>query len=121
MDDLFVVYRYLTHSRHTTDHQNPYNVAHRALDSYLDVEPEIAYYANRIRTTGGLTFEEAEKLTERIVAGFETGLNNYHGETLPAAIDFMKKYISLDDMPELIDACQQEQSRMQHEIEEEED
>lgn len=118
MDDLFVVYRYLTNSRHTTDHQNPYNIAHRTLDSYLEIERAIVYYANKIRTTGGLQWSEAEKLTEHILTGFETGLNNHHGEVLSAAINFMQKYISLDDIGDLIEACKHEQARMQHEEDE---
>ncbi|HZT98088.1 MAG TPA: hypothetical protein VFA10_00415 [Ktedonobacteraceae bacterium] len=118
MDDLFVVYRYLTNSRHTTDHQNPYTIAHRALDSYLEIECEIASYANKIHTTGGLQWSEAEKLTEHILTGFETGLNNHHGDVLSAAIHFMQKYLSLDDIGDLIEACKHEQARLQREEDE---
>ena len=117
MDDLFVVYRYLTNNRHMTDDQNPYTIAHRTLDSYLEIEREMAYYANVIRTTGGLDWDEAEQLTERLLAGFETGLNTYHGDVLRAAQSFMQKYISSGDIGELIEACKHEQARMQREEE----
>jgi hypothetical protein len=119
MDNLFIVYRYLALNRHRTNDDNPYNVAFRAFDSYVDMEREIAYYAGKINSTGGLMFEDAEKLTERLITGFETGLNNHHGATLATAIDFVKKYISLDDIGKLIEACQEEKARMIREEQEE--
>jgi cobyrinic acid a,c-diamide synthase len=112
MDDLFIVYRYLVLNRHRTNDDNPYNAAFRAFDSYVDMEREIAYYAGKISSMGGLDFEDAEKLTERLLTGFETGLNNHHGTTLATAIDFVKKYISLDDIGKLIEACHEEKARM---------
>lgn len=112
MDDLFVVYRYLALNRHRTNEDNPYNVAFQALDSYVDVEREIAYYASKIKSTGGLSWDEAKKLTERLLTGFETGLNRHHGTTLSTAIDFIQQYISLDDINKLIEACQEEKARM---------
>lgn len=112
MDDLFVVYRYLALNRHKTNEHNPYNVAFETFDAYVDIEREIAYYANKIRSTGGLGWDEAEKLSERILTGFETGLNRHHGTTLSTAIDFVQKYISLDDIGKLIEACQEEKARM---------
>ncbi|SRR5579884_115486 len=121
MDDLFVVYRYLTNSRHTTNHQNPYTSAHRTLDSYLEIEREIASYANKIRTTGGLQWSEAEKLTEQILTGFETGLNSHYGDVLSTATNFMQKYLSLDDIADLIEACKHEQARLQREEDEEDE
>lgn len=120
MDDLFVVYRYLALNRHKTDEDNPYSVAFETLDAYVDIEREIAYYANKIRSTGGLGWGEAKKLTERILTGFEIGLlSRHHGTTLSAAIDFMQKYISLDDIGLLIEACQKEKARMIREEDEE--
>src|SRR5712692_8270694 len=112
MDDLFVVYRYLALNRHRIDEHNPYNVAFETVDAYVDIEGEMAYYANKIRSTGGLNFDEAEKLTERLLIGFGTGLNRHHGTTLLATIDFVRKYISLDDIGKLIEACQEEKARM---------
>jgi hypothetical protein len=91
---------------------NQYNVAFKPFDSYVDIEREIAYYAGKIKSTGGLSWDEAEKLSERILTGFETGLNRHHGTTLSAAINFVQKYISLDDIGKLIEACQQEKARM---------
>src|ERR1022692_4852360 len=119
MDDLFVVYRYLALNRHRTNESNPYNVAFQAFDSYVDMEREIASFAGKIKATGGLGWEEAEKLTERLLTGFETGLNNHHDTTLAAAIDFVRKYISLDDIGKLIEACQEEKARMIREDDEE--
>jgi hypothetical protein len=121
MDDLFVVYRYLTNSRHTTDHQNPYNSAHRTFNSYLEIERELASYASKIRTAGGLQWSEAEKLTEHILTGFETGLNTHHGDVLSAAMNFMQKYLSFDEIGDLIEACKHEQARMQREEDEEDE
>ena len=119
MDDLFVVYRYLTLHRSRSDESNPYNVAFEALDDYINVEPEIAYYAKRIRETGGLDWSEAEKLTERILTGSETVLNRHYETTLSTAIAFVHKYISLDDIDMLIKACEREKARMIREEDEE--
>jgi hypothetical protein len=119
MDNLFTLYRYLATNRHLTDEQNPYTRAFFVLDSYLEIEREIASYADIIRSTGGLQWSEAEELTQRILTGFETGLNSHHGTTVSAAIDFMQKYISLDDIDDLIEACKHEQARMQREEDEE--
>jgi hypothetical protein len=112
MDDLFVVYRYLALNRHRTDESNPYNVAFHLFDDYVATEREIAFYADKIVSTGGLSWEEAEKFTERLLINFETGLNNHHGATLTTAIDFVKKYIALDEINKLIEACQEEKARM---------
>lgn len=109
MDDLFVVYRYLALNRHRTDEHNQYNVAFQTLNAYVDVEREIAYYADKIKSTGGLGRDEAEKLTERILTGFEAGLNRHHGTPLSTAIDFIRRYISLDDIDKLIEVCQEEE------------
>ncbi len=116
MDNLFVVYRYLALNRHKTDERNPYNVAFDVLNSYADIEREIAYYANKISSTGGLSFDEVEKLTERLLTGFEIGRIG-HDTPLLAAIDFVQKYITYisldgDDIDKLIEACQQEKARM---------
>ena len=119
MDDLFVVYRYLALNRHRTNESNPYNVAFQAFDSYVYMEREIATYAGKIKSTGGLSWEEAEKLTEQLLTGSETVLNNHHDTTLAAAIDFVRKYISLDDIGKLIEACQEEKARMIREDDEE--
>jgi hypothetical protein len=46
-------------------------------------------------------------------------LNRHHGTTLSAAIAFVHKYISLDDIDMLIKACEREKTRMIREEEEE--
>src|ERR1022692_796126 len=120
MDDLFVVYRYLALNRNSENlsptykdgKDNPYNVAFQTIDAYVDMEREIAYYANKINKSGGLAWTEAEHLTERLLSGFETGLINYNETALATAIGFMKKYIALDNINKLIEACQEEKTRM---------
>lgn len=119
MDDLFVVYRYLATNRHRTDEHNPYTIAFRTLDSYVNVERDIASYANKIRTTGGLQWSDATKLKESLLTGFETGLNTYYGDPLSAAIAFMRKYIDLAEIETFIAVCKGEQARMQREEDEE--
>jgi hypothetical protein len=105
VDDLFIVFRYLALHRSRTDEYNQYNVAFEALDDYVNILPEISHYAERISKTGGLDWDEAEKLTERLLTGFETGLNRHYGTTLSTAISFVQKYLASDDIEKLVSFC----------------
>lgn len=122
MDDLLRLYRYLVNNRHVTENffpapndSNPYDTAYRALDSYLDIERQLSYYADKVHGKGGFEFDTAKELAEVLVTGFETGLNNHYGAALPTAINFMQKYLSSEEIDKLIDACRQEQKRMERE------
>ncbi len=119
MDDLLRLYRYLVTNRHATDDmtngENPYNTAYRALDSYLDIERELSYFADKVHTGGGFEWDAAKQLTDCLLTGFETGLMNQHGGALSAAIDLMQKYLSSEEIEQLIDACRKEQKRMERE------
>ena len=115
MDDLFTVYRYLATNRNTTDERNPYNIALSALNNYIETQSDITFYADKIRETGGLSWEESNSLTEHILIDSEVSLIHHHGSPSAAAIRFIERYVSLEEMGKLIEACQQEQARMQHE------
>lgn len=119
MDDLFTVFRYLATNRNATDKQNPYSIAFSALNDYIETQSEIAFYAKKIRDTGGLTWDEANALTEHILIDSEVGLIKHHGSPSAAAIRFIERYVSLEKIGELIESCQQEQARMQREEDEE--
>lgn len=115
MDAAFELYRYLVHNRHRTDDNTPYNVAYRAFESYLEIDRDLSYFAGLAHAHGGFEFEQAEKLTERLITSFEAGLSDHHGSALLAAISFVQKYIGLDDIDMLIDACHEEKKRMERE------
>jgi len=120
MDTLFTVYRYLVQNKNRNDEHNPYNIASRTLDAYLDIERELRFYANKIQTSGGLCWEDAQDLTEKMLIGFETGLNQHHGTALLTAIAFAKVYLSPEGIDKLIEACQKEKTRkIQHEEDQE--
>lgn len=123
MDNLLVLVHYLANNHASNmlrkDEDNPYSVAYRALDSYIEISRELDTYGERIRSTGGLDWNEAKKMTEYLVTGFETGLNNHHDTTLQAATSFVQKYLNIEDIDKLIDACHQEKKRMEREEDEE--
>lgn len=126
MDNMLVLLHYLANNHASNmlrkDEDNPYSVAYRALDVYLALSRELDTYGERVRSTGGFGFEEANQFTERLSTGFETGLINLrYGSTLQAAISFMQKYLDTQDIDKLIDACHQERKRMEREEDEEDE
>ncbi len=133
MNDLFTVYRYLALNQQDerflalsqepdpdeSDPVLPYTRAFKMLDAYVDIQNEIQFYSTQIRSTGGLTWDEARRLAGEILTGYEVGLIRGHGSPLTAAIDFVQKYIGLNDIDALIEACEAEKKRMEHEDDEE--
>lgn len=73
MDDLFVVYHSFVKHRHQPGRQNPSPIALSTLDSSLEIAREMAPYAYRIHSTGGLQWSEVEQRTQSLMTGFETG------------------------------------------------
>lgn len=113
MNDLFTLYRYLATNKHATDEHHPYNAALSALNGYSETQGEIAFYAKKIRETGGLTWDDANNLTEHILTDCEVNLIHHSGSPAAAAIRFVERYVPLEEIGNLIEACQQEQARMQ--------
>lgn len=113
MDNLFILYRYLANSQHRNDEDNPYNVALRAVENFLDIQKDLENpWGRRVLESGGFMWEEAEHITEHLMLGHKTALCAQFDSSLEAVKDFAQSHIDLSEIDALIDALQQQKQAM---------
>jgi hypothetical protein len=101
MEKLFILYRYLANNQHA-DPENSYTTAYRALESFLDILYEIEYWGQQAHERGGLSWEEADRITEQVTDGFKTALCSINGDAIKAIHDFTASHIGFNDYDPLL-------------------
>jgi hypothetical protein len=96
MDKLFTLYRYLAKNQNG-DPENSYTSAYHALESFLDIVNEIEYWSEQVHDLGGLSWEEADRITEQLTDGFKTALCSINGDAVKAIHDFTTSHIELKE------------------------
>jgi hypothetical protein len=120
MNTLFTLYRSLAQNQ-PGDPENSYTTAYRALESFLDILNEMDYWGEQVHERGGLDWEEADRLTERLTDGFKTALCSIKGDAVKAIHDFTESYIGLKDYDPLLTLIEQSKEAAEKAIEEYED
>lgn len=118
MDKLFRLYRYLSQCKHRENDDNSYNVALRTIEPVLDNLAELESWGQHIIDTGGMQWDDADKITERIIEHHKTALCEHSGTGLEAVVNFASTHIQVNDWDELIARCQEQKATA---IKEEED
>ncbi len=110
MEKLFRLYRYLSQCKRPEDEDNSYNVALRTLEPVLDNLAELESWGQNIIDTGGIQWDDADKITERIIEHHKTALCEYSATGLEAVINFASTHIQTNEWDELIARCQEQKS-----------
>jgi hypothetical protein len=96
MDNLLRLYRYLSTCYHV-DQESAYGDTYRALEQVLDLLGELDWWGRCLIEHGGMDWEQAEALTERIIEMHKTALCDHAGQSsLEAILDFAQTHIPLE-------------------------
>ena len=114
MDKLFTLYRCLAQKQSSDQEDIPYTIALQALEILLDMVTTTEHWGDDLQEPGGLQLEQADMITEEIVAGYKTALCTLNGSATLAIMDFVKSYISLDKTDELIKLIVQHKEEAEH-------
>jgi hypothetical protein len=106
MDKLFTLYRYLAKNQNG-DPENSYTVAYHALESFLDILNEMEYWGKRVHDHGGLDWDEAERLTQRLTEGFQAALCVINGDAVKAIHTFTESHLALEEYDTLFTLMEQ--------------
>lgn len=95
-DALFALYRYLSRNQDHKDENNPYTVAWRRLDALLGIQKELDYWGRYIIDYGGINWEDADVIKDRIIQGCKTVLcEASDGSSAKALVDFAATHVNL--------------------------
>lgn len=105
MDNFFRLFRYLAKNKHRHDENNSYNVAFDVLDPVVDLIDSLSRYGQKIHETGGFGWDDADKITERIITAHRVALFEHAGQSKHQAIlDLVEEYFTSKDATKLIDS-----------------
>lgn len=112
MEKLFRLYRYLSQCKHRENEDNSYNVALRALEQVCDLLGELDYWGQHIINEGGMQWEDADRITERIIDHHKTSLCEYaHQNAITAIIDFASTHTSTKEIDEVCKLLQEQKAK----------
>jgi len=111
MSELFTLYRYLVRSQDRRNDDNQYNQALRALEPVLDLITELEAWGKNIEEGGGIDWDDAQTITDRIAAGHRAALCAFADGAANAIIVFAAEALPLQGYDRVIEVLKEQQEK----------